>query len=268
MRAEPESQGAGKYQLSAGAKPAFALPPGSASIGSPKQSASVQLQQVVSFAGDPARTDINQTKFEFEWRDTWPSGNHAKATLKPVIDWVGDGQTGAVLEFEYGWLLERRWSLALMAGGRLWGEGVPGTYLTRAELKLTYRYQEALRGMKLDGHIAAEILKPFEQAADGLGAVLAVKVVGTEVGVFDPVAQHVEGNRQHRCGHRQDGLLRAAASLAAAGTPCRFARLDVVWREGAALISSVPAFDAQWPRATQRVTTTAPQGASSVLRAM
>jgi hypothetical protein len=138
--ADPESQGAGKYQLSAGVKPAFALPPGPASIGSPKQSASVQLQQVVSFAGDQARTDINQTKFEFEWRDTWPSGNHAKATLKPVIDWVGDGQTGAVLEFEYGWLLERRWSLALMAGGRLWGEGVPGTYLTRAELKLAYRY--------------------------------------------------------------------------------------------------------------------------------
>ena len=40
--------------------------------------------------------------------------------------------------------------------------------------------------MKLDGHITAEILKPFEQAADGLGAVLAVEVVGTEVGVSTP----------------------------------------------------------------------------------
>jgi hypothetical protein len=38
-------------------------------FGSPRQSFSNQAQQVVSFAGDPARNDINQTKFEIEWRD-------------------------------------------------------------------------------------------------------------------------------------------------------------------------------------------------------
>jgi len=138
--ADPESQGTGKYQFSAGAKTVFPLPPGPASFGAPKQSFSVQVQQVFSFAGDPARKDINQTKFELEWRDAWPSGHYAKATAKPVIDWIGNGQTGAVLEVEYGFPLDPRWGLAVMAGGLLWGEGVPSTYSTRGEIKLVYRY--------------------------------------------------------------------------------------------------------------------------------
>lgn len=137
--ANPESQGTGKFQLSAGAKPAFAMPPGPASIGSPKQVLSVQVQQVVSFGGDAARKDVNQTKFELEWRATWPDGHYSKATAKPVIDWVGD-QTGAVLELEGGWTLDRQWTLALLLGGRLWGEGVPSTYATRVELKAAWRY--------------------------------------------------------------------------------------------------------------------------------
>ena len=138
--ADPASQGTGKYQLSAGAKTVFPMPPGPASFGSPKQSVSVQVQQVVSFAGDPARNDINQTKFELEWRDAWPSGHYLKATAKPVIDWVGNGRTGAVLELEYGLPLDPRWGLAAMAGGLLWGEGVPSTYSTRVEIKVVYRY--------------------------------------------------------------------------------------------------------------------------------
>jgi len=138
--ADPESQGTGKYQLSAGVKPAFALPPGPASIGSPGQALSVQAQQVVSFGGDAARKDVNQTKFELEWRDTWSGGHYGKATAKPVVDWVGDGKTGAVLELEGGWVLDRQWTLALMIGGLLWGEGVPSTYSTRVELKAVWRY--------------------------------------------------------------------------------------------------------------------------------
>ena len=137
--ADPESQGTGKYQLSAGAKPAFAMPAGPASIGSPKQVFSVQLQQVVSFGGDGARKDINQTKFELEWRATWPDAHYGKVTAKPVFDWVGD-QNGAVLEVEGGWALDRQWTLALLLGGLLWGEGTPSTYSTRVELKAVWRY--------------------------------------------------------------------------------------------------------------------------------
>jgi hypothetical protein len=84
--ADPESQGTGRYQFSAGMKTVFRLFPGLASLGSPAQSLSIQVQQVFSFAGDPARNNINQTRFELEWRDTWVGGHYAKGTAKPVVD--------------------------------------------------------------------------------------------------------------------------------------------------------------------------------------
>ena len=138
--ADPESEGTGKYQVSAGVRTAWALPGGARWLGSPRQAFSVQIQQVVSFAGDPQRNDINQTKFELEWRDTWGMGHYAKATAKPVVDWVGHGQTGAVLDLEGGWWIGPRWTLALLGGGLLWGKGVPSTYEGRVELKLVHRY--------------------------------------------------------------------------------------------------------------------------------
>ena len=137
--ANPESQGTGKYQASGGLKTAWPFDRGPQWLGAPRQSFSIQAQQVVSFAGDPARNDINQTKFEIEWRDTWGPGHFAKATAKPVIDWVGR-QTGAVLDLEGGWWIDPRWTLALLAGGLLWGKGVPSTYEGRLEVKLIHRY--------------------------------------------------------------------------------------------------------------------------------
>jgi hypothetical protein len=138
--ANPESQGTGKYQVSGGLRTAFQMPAGAEWLGSPRQFFSVQVQQVVSFGGDPTRSDINQTKFELEWRNVWGHGHYAKATAKPVIDWVGHGQTGAVLDFEGGWWLDPQWTLAIMAGGLLWGKGVPSTYERRVEIKVVHRY--------------------------------------------------------------------------------------------------------------------------------
>ena len=138
--ADPAELGTGKYQFSAGVNTASRVSATPSLLGSSVRLFSVQVQQVVSFAGDQSRKDINQTKFELMWRDAWPSGHYAKATAKPVIDWVGDGQTGAVLELEGGWAVDRRWTLALMAGGLLWGKGVPSTYETRVELKAVRRY--------------------------------------------------------------------------------------------------------------------------------
>jgi hypothetical protein len=138
--ADPPSQGTGKYQISGGLKTAWALGRGPDWVGSPRRSFSVQVQQVVSFRGDPARKDIDQTKFELEWRDTWGAGHYAKATAKPVVDWVGHGRTGAVLDLEAGWWIDEHWTLALLAGGLLWGKGVPSTYEGRAEIKLVRRY--------------------------------------------------------------------------------------------------------------------------------
>lgn len=124
-----------------GLKSAWQLWHGAEWLGAPRHSFSVRIQQVVSFAGDPARNDIDETKFELEWRDTWGAGHCAKAKAKPVIDWVGRGQTGAALDLEGSWWIGPQWTFALLAGGRLWGEGVPSTFEGRAEIRLVYRYR-------------------------------------------------------------------------------------------------------------------------------
>ena len=69
--------------------------------------------------------------------------------------------------------------------------------------------------MSQDRNVAAQVLKPLEQAADGFGAIVTVEVVGAEVAVFDAVAQHVVGGGEHGGGHSEDGLLGAAAGLEA-----------------------------------------------------
>ena len=50
-------------------------------------------------------------------------------------------------------------------------------------------------------------MEPLDEAACGLGFVAAVEVGGTEVAVFDAVAQHVVAGGEHRGGHGEDGLL-------------------------------------------------------------
>jgi len=137
--ADPDSQGTGKYQWSGGVKTLTPAGDGFDWFGPSRRSFSVQLQQVVSFAGDPARNDVNQTKLELELRDSWAGGHFTKATAKPVIDWVGS-QTGAVLEVEGGWAVNRGFTFAMLAGGLLWGKGTPGTYQTRVELKAIFRF--------------------------------------------------------------------------------------------------------------------------------
>jgi hypothetical protein len=138
--ADPESLGSGKYQLSAGARSAFLVVEGGGEPRTHRHSFSFQAQQVVSFGGDAARKDVNQTKFELEWRLEGHRGYYGKATAKPVVDWVQDGKTGAVLELEGGRAITREWTVALMAGGLLWGKGTPGTYETRVELKASRRF--------------------------------------------------------------------------------------------------------------------------------
>lgn len=61
--------------------------------------------------------------------------------------------------------------------------------------------------------MTAEVGQAFEQALDGLVGVVAAEVIGSEVGVFDAIAQHVVGGREHRGSHREDGLFRAAPGL-------------------------------------------------------
>jgi hypothetical protein len=132
--ADPSSLGQGKYQVGAGLHSG----PGAAEFVytfAPHQLHSEwSVRQTVSFAGDPARKNINNTKPELALRDTIGTRHWLKLTFKPTIDWIQDGKTGAVLELEGGWNASRDWRFSIMGGVGLWGEGVPGYYSRRLEL--------------------------------------------------------------------------------------------------------------------------------------
>ena len=72
--------------------------------------------------------------------NAWSSGYALKFTLKPVIDWVMDGRTGAVCELEGSVALAHGWRLVLMGGLRAWGPAVAGTYGKRLELTVGRRF--------------------------------------------------------------------------------------------------------------------------------
>ena len=117
--------GSGKYQLSAGATATIRVP--SETLATHFIRFTSQLQQVNSVAGDDGRANINYTKLDLSLRDVF--GPHwLKAAVNTRVDWEQDGKTGAVGELEYGHRLTNDWSVWVLAGARLWGEGVKGTY--------------------------------------------------------------------------------------------------------------------------------------------
>lgn len=138
--ADPESLGSGKYQLTGGIQPTFGVPLSEPFSQSHRMTFSPLIKQVVSVAGDEDRKNINYTQIELALRDTWRNLFWLKLTPKPVVDWEQDAKTGAVLELEAGWIIDRRWSAWLMLGTRLWGEGVPSTYDQRVELGVAFLF--------------------------------------------------------------------------------------------------------------------------------
>jgi hypothetical protein len=137
--ADPEDLGSGKYQLSAAVRmivpltvPLFAEPKAH------KSQFESEIQQVNSVAGDPDRKDINYTKFELTLYDVWRGTFTTKLKLKPTVDWMQNGKSGAVGEIEVGRFFARDWRAWIMLGHRLWGpEEIKGTYETRLELGIT-----------------------------------------------------------------------------------------------------------------------------------
>jgi hypothetical protein len=125
--ADPDELGSGKYQLSAGATATTQIPAPEFIKRSHVFRLTSQLQQINSVAGDEERPDINYTKLDLSLRDTW-GANWVKLAVNTRVDWEQNGRTGAVGELEYGRRLDPDWSLWLLAGGLLWGEGVKGTY--------------------------------------------------------------------------------------------------------------------------------------------
>jgi hypothetical protein len=123
--ADPGELGGGKYQFSAGA---------TASTEHDRLRFTTQVQQVNSVAGDEARADINYTKLDLSLRSIWPQ-DWVKAALNTRADWEL-GKTGAVGELEYGHRLDSTWSVWVLVGGLLWGEGVKATYGSKVMIGL------------------------------------------------------------------------------------------------------------------------------------
>ena len=132
--ANPASLGTGKYQFGVALHSIPHAPDFILASGRHQVRFEWSVRQTVSFAGDPERKDINNTKPELALRDTIAGRDWLKLTLKPTIDWIQDGKTGAVLELEAGWNPSRDWRFSIMGGARLWGEGVSGIYNRRLEL--------------------------------------------------------------------------------------------------------------------------------------
>jgi hypothetical protein len=136
--ADPETLGSRKYQVMVGARTSGRL----RQLDSSAQQFSygVLLQQTFSIAGDADAKDINYSKLELELLDTWKSRYFLKLTVKPVVDWVKDGNTGAVAELEGAMSFGGGWRTALMAGTRVWGPAVASTYGARLELTVGRRW--------------------------------------------------------------------------------------------------------------------------------
>lgn len=139
--ADPESLGKGKYQLSAGLRAVTPVLLPMLEASAHHSTFEFEVQQTNSVAGDPAFKDVNNTKFEFTLFDTWQKTYTFKVKLKPTVDWVQNGRTGANAEIEGGANFARDWRWWLMLGARAWGpSGIANTYQTRVELGLNYTY--------------------------------------------------------------------------------------------------------------------------------
>lgn len=138
--ADPSSLGNGKYQASIGIRTGVHLSKPDSVFQAHKFLFDGQIQQVLSYAGDPGRKDINYTKFEFNLKDIWKKLIWMKLSAKPVIDWEGTASTGSVAELEIGWIISHHFSVWVMGGRKLWGEGIPGTYDHRLSLSTAYQF--------------------------------------------------------------------------------------------------------------------------------
>ena len=85
-----------------------------------------RLPQGFRAAGVYSGVKRNDTKLDLSLRSIWPH-HWMKVALNTRADWEL-GRTGAVGELEYGHRFNSAWSLWVLAGGLLWGEGVKATY--------------------------------------------------------------------------------------------------------------------------------------------
>ena len=138
--ADPSNLGMGKYQGSIGIKTNVRLSKPDSIVQAHKFLFDGQVQQVVSYAGDESSKDINYTKFEFYLKDVWRKLIWMKLTAKPVINWESKANTGSVAELELGWIISHNFSVWVMGGRKLWGNGIPGTYENRLSFSAEFQF--------------------------------------------------------------------------------------------------------------------------------
>ncbi|HTP50047.1 MAG TPA: hypothetical protein VMK42_05060 [Anaeromyxobacteraceae bacterium] len=124
------SLGNGKYQLCPGLSSAIRL----ASWRTPVFRFLPLVEQYVSIAGDPNRSDIDYTSFELKVEALWPKALALSMNAKPVIDWVHGAQSAAVLDSQVDWIASTHWRVWVKYGFRLWGARLPTTYDGQLEI--------------------------------------------------------------------------------------------------------------------------------------
>src|SRR5262249_53072577 len=139
--AQPESLGTGKYQLTPGTEVWVPIWASSLENHAPpvwKIGVQPLVEQFVSVAGDPSRSDIDYTKIETQFQAGWR--NKIKLELNPkfTVNYVGGVSSGAVFEFEPYWYINQHWRLDLILGHGMWGVGEPGTYRNKVEISARF----------------------------------------------------------------------------------------------------------------------------------
>ncbi|HVU26646.1 MAG TPA: hypothetical protein VHG71_02785 [Verrucomicrobiae bacterium] len=138
--ARPKSLGNGKYQFGPGFDLTFPL------LNTDRDTSRIWYvsfdwftKQVFSIAGDSDFKDINYTKAELGLEAVWRRKLSLELTPKPVYDWKQD-KSGAVIELESDWNINRHWRLDLVLGHGLWNTSVPTGYESKIEFSVRYDF--------------------------------------------------------------------------------------------------------------------------------
>jgi len=133
--AQPEELGGGKYRLGAALR--FAAPLALPWVDSSYHTSQLELEALAvnSFAGDSDRRRFSFTRFDLSTHSVWRRRYTTVLRVRPTIDWVADGRSGAVAEIEGGRIFSREWRAWLMTGRQVWGTAeIASTYDTRIGL--------------------------------------------------------------------------------------------------------------------------------------
>jgi hypothetical protein len=138
--AQPQSLGNGKYQLGPGFDLIFPLlNAGQDAARDWQMKFDLFTKQVFSVAGDSDFKDINYTRAEPGLMAVWRGKLLLGLTPKLVYDWEQD-QSGAVIELESDWNINRHWRLDLVLGHGLWNTSVPTGYESKIEFSVRYNF--------------------------------------------------------------------------------------------------------------------------------